>query len=232
VANVEWFYSKGVEAAMDRIGEKKLPEQSEDANIIKAYYKLTNPSPKRNWEKKIALFFLLGVPIGAYLAKYFFFALGNQGAMGPLGLFFLPLFAIILIVAVLIEIIAIAYAVVYRNALPALGFVLLLLLAIFLPPLPFPPSPTEQNFYANRADYEAVVALAKQGPLPKDAPFFAHIEKENPLVVLFNPYNDSYTYVAYAEKRDDLDKTDACYYDGGIHSQIGDTWWLCFREWN
>src|SRR5689334_18169996 len=120
--------------------EKELSGQNDAAKIIKAYYKLTNPSPKRNWAKKIAMFVLFGVPICTYLVKYCFFALGNQGTLGPLSWFFLPLFAIILVVAALVEIIAIAYAMVYRNALPALGFVILFLLAIFLPLLPLPPS--------------------------------------------------------------------------------------------
>ncbi len=215
---------------MNGIGEKEFFEQDDDAKIIGAYRKPLKSN--RNWGKRTTYFFLIGIPICTYLVKYYFFALGNQGTLGPLALFFLPLVAIILVAAVLFEIVAIAYGLVYRNVRPALGFIVLFLLAIFLPLFPLPPSETEQNFYDHRTEYEAVVTLAKNGALPKYAPFFAHIEKESPLVILFNPSNDNYIYVAYAETRDDLDKTDACYYDGGIHSQIGDTWWLCFREWN
>jgi hypothetical protein len=183
-------------------------------------------------EKNFAYFMLFAVPIGTYVAKYIFFAVGNQGTLGLFGIVLLPLICIPIAVAIAFEISAIYYALYARDAIPAVGFVLLFVLAVWLPLPPLPPGDTENHFYSHRAEYEAVVPLAKSGQLPQNAPFHAHIEKQNPLVILFNPFDDFYNYIAYAQKREDLDQTDACYYDGGINSQIGDGWWLCFREWN
>jgi hypothetical protein len=180
----------------------------------------------------LVYFFLFAIPIVVYIGKYVFFAIGNQGTMGIMALCLVPFILIPIGVVIAFEIFALIYAVVSKDIVPAICFVVLILLAIVLPLLPLPPSDTEKHFYDHKAQYQAIVDLAKQGKLPENAAFHAHLEKQNPLVILFNPFDDFYTYIAYAQKVEDLDKTDVCYYDGNIHSQIGDTWWMCFREWN
>lgn len=180
---------------------------------------------------------LVAVPLGIYISKYAFFAIGHQGTLGIMWLCILPIILIPLILGCCAGLVISIYSAIRRDWIPLLVLFPLMIVGFVLPLLPLPMNATEQHFFNHQAEYETIVESARVRPFSGTESrlaglFYAEVMKTDPLVVRFNPLNDFYTYVAYAEKIEDLRGVNACDSDGGIMAQLADHWWLCFREWN
>ena len=181
-------------------------------------------------DKRITYWLLIFVPVFTYLIKYSLFSIGNQGTLGILAIFCLPVAVLPIVVSC--ELWFIVYGIWCGDALPVLAAIPLFLLAAYLPLLPLIPNDSQRHFSAHRAEYELIARQANAGFLFADISFRAHIERRKPLVVMFNPEGYNYTYIVYAKQRSDLYRIAACDYDGSIADQLDETWWLCFRDWN
>ncbi|MBX3061995.1 MAG: hypothetical protein KF726_03410 [Anaerolineae bacterium] len=180
---------------------------------------------------------LLATPLGIYISKYCFFSLGHQGDLGFLWVCALPILVIPLLVGGVIGLCIAIFSATLRDCIPLLLFAPLIILGFIFTLLPLPANQAEGHFYQHRAQYEAIVETARNGQFigkmtPEAATFYAEVLQTDLLVMSFNPQDDFYNYVAYAEKVEDLRVVSACYSDGGVISQLADHWWLCFREWN
>ncbi|MBX3080757.1 MAG: hypothetical protein KF716_03925 [Anaerolineae bacterium] len=167
-----------------------------------------------------------------YTARFLLYSLLNQGSLGVLIYILFPIFFLPLALVIGGELGFIIYGVERRNALPALIAIPLFFLAMRLPLLSPVPNGAERHFYAHRPEYEQIVIQARAAQLPANTPFNVHIEKEVPLVVMFDPEDGHYVYIVYAKQRSDLDGTDACDRDGDGLRQLDKTWWMCFRDAN
>ena len=131
-----------------------------------------------------------------------------------------------------------------RSAIPMLVLALGTLL-VFQVPLPEPPdTPEKLHFLDYRADYEAVVELARNGELEASAPecgtqfrppqalahvsgagcmFVSNLDNRG-LVVFFHPLESFYHLVAYVEFDDG---EYACGRDPYVEQKIDDHWYVC-----
>ena len=142
-----------------------------------------------------------------------------------------------------------------RSPAPILVLIGGIFLAFQLPLLPRLPSREEHHFRDYRADYEAVVELARNDELlPSDEcrdaflvpESLAHVSAAdclqvfhwNPhgLVVYFHPLREFYDLVAYVEFDDDA--PNPCFYESERYSEpyvvekIDAHWYLCTYSWN
>ncbi|MFC1960204.1 hypothetical protein ACFLYO_05800 [Chloroflexota bacterium] len=135
-----------------------------------------------------------------------------------------------------------------RSLLPTILLSVGIYLAIFIP-LERPDTPEKLHFLEHRADYEAVVELARNGELiaepdthsvfPPPEEYF-HVSKagsmyvyhygERGLFVLFHPFTSFYFNVAYIEHDESIGSR--CDSDSVVEQKIDDHWYVCEVDWN
>ncbi len=178
---------------------------------------------------------------------------------GPLGLFAIPcvLFpfvGILFFSLVVVGFIAIRSMIRTKSVLPTLVMLGGIFL-VFQIPLPSYDTPEKQHFLAYRADYEAVVEMARAGDLTpcqrsvvsgfnryygfEPPPTYAHVSGENcievvrndarELFVTFFPLERFYHHIVYTESGE-IDAR--CRYDPHVEQEIDPHWYVCEYEWN
>lgn len=137
-----------------------------------------------------------------------------------------------------------------RSLLPTFLLLIGLSLAIFIP-LERPDTPEKLHFLEYRADYEAVVELARNGELSDDPDShsgllppeeFTHVSaagsiyvrnvnfNERGLSVLFHPFAPFYFNVTYLEHDESIGSR--CDSDSVVEQKIDDHWYVCEVDWN
>lgn len=198
----------------------------------------------------LSLLLMLATALGVGIARFLFWQY-RSGLRGPMGLLGIPLVLCPFIGLVILFGALCAFLVGWslyqsKSVLPTLVLALGIFLVFQIPLPPPPPTPETLYFWAHRADYEAVVELAKRNEL-KDSDCqdgyrsqrLSHVSAEHCLVLFhdeksglqlqFYPLEGSYHSIHYTEIATDAD---LCVYDAMLEQRIDAHWYVCQEDWN
>ncbi len=179
-----------------------------------------------------------------------------SGLRGPWGLVAIPCVGFPFLVILLICFVVVGFVTIRsitrtRSVLPTLLMFGGIFLALQIP-LPTYDTPEKQHFLAYRADYEAVVEIARSGELApcqrsafvrpdefEPPPAYAYVSAKHcirvvrddagGLFVTFFPLESFYHHIVYTESGA---IEYLCRYDPYVEQEIDPHWYVCEYEWN
>lgn len=185
---------------------------------------------------------LLAAGVARWLWSYYFASLPSTLLWFAIPLVFCPFLALVLGLGAVLGHLIIKATSQTRSVIPVVVFVIGIILVFQIPLSDGPTTDEKAHFLAHRADYEAVVELARRNQLAHEDCSYGYRPPEELAHVSTIRCLSVDTFRVFEVQFYPLDKTyyrsvlyteaGTCPYDSFVKQKIDEYWYVCEEEWN